>query len=209
MMDELEGERARFDERFSAAGYFYGKEPNAFLVSQAQLLQPGQKALVPGDGEGRNGVWLAGQGLDVTSFDPSSVGVEKIKQLAIEKGVTIKAEVGDLANWDWVPDAFDLVVLTYVHVDPEIRRVGHAGAWRTLKSGGRVILEGFSPRQHEMVKAGAKGGPKEMDRLFSKTMMREEFPGALFEILEDTDDVFEGESHSGRCAVLRMVARKP
>lgn len=207
--DELEQERARFDERFSEPGYHYGTEPNAFVAAQKYRLKAGQKALVPGDGEGRNGVWLAEQGLDVTSFDPSSVGMAKAAKLAAERGVSIEAKVGDLASWNWQPAAYDVVVLTYVHVDPEIRKIGHAGVWRTLKPGGIVILEGFSPRQAEMRKAGATGGPKNPDWLFGEAMMRSDFPGAEFLVLDDVDDEFEGRTHSGRCALMRVVARKP
>ncbi|MFM1815708.1 MAG: putative tellurite resistance protein TehB [Pseudomonadota bacterium] len=210
MADEkLEQERARFDERYGEPGYHYGTEPNAFLAAQKHLLKPGQKALVPGDGEGRNGVWLAEQGLDVTSFDPSSVGMAKAGKLAAERGVKIEAKVGDLVSWNWVPNAFDVVVLTYVHVEPATRAAGHAGVWRTLKPGGIVILEGFSPRQIEMKKHGATGGPGNLAWLFSEEMMRSDFPGAEFLVLEDVDDDFEGRTHSGRCALMRVVARKP
>lgn len=207
--DELEAERARFDARFSEPGYHYGKEPNSFLVAQRALLKPGQRALVPGDGEGRNGVWLAEQGLEVISFDPSSVGMAKAQLLAEERGVQIEAVVGDLFSWDWKENSYDLIVLTYVHVAPAVRRVGHAGAWRSLRPGGLVILEGFSPRQQERRKAGATGGPKHVSWLFSDELIRSDFPGAEFILIEDIDEEFEGRSHSGLCALMRVVARKP
>ncbi len=199
----------RFDERYSEPGYHYGTEANEFLVSQRALLAPGQQALVPGDGEGRNGVWLAEQGLDVTSFDPSSVGVDKSLKLAAERGVAIDAQVGSFETWDWRQAVYDVVVLTYVHCGPETRRAGHGAVWRALRPGGVVILEAFSPRQLAMREQGATGGPKHADWLFTEAMMREDFPGAEFPVLEDVDDDFEGRTHSGRCAVLRCVARKP
>lgn len=208
-MAEAGSKAARFDARYSEPGYHYGTEPNEFVASQAALLEAGQKALVPGDGEGRNGVWLAGQGLEVTTFDPSPVGVRKARELAAERGVDIDARVGDFETWDWKQSAWDVVVLTYVHLDPETRRKGHAAVWRALKPGGLLILEAFSPRQHEMRRHGATGGPKNPDWLFSEAMMREDFPDADFLVLEDVDDDFEGRTHSGHCAVLRVVARKP
>lgn len=200
---------ARFDERYSEPGYHYGTEPNAFLAAQRPLLEAGQKALVPGDGEGRNGVWLAEQGLHVTTFDPSPVGVQKARALAAERGVEIDARVGDFESWDWPDAACDVIVLTYVHVDPETRREGHAAVWKALRPGGLLILEAFSPRQLLMREQGAKGGPKDADWLFSEAMIRADFPDADFMLLEDVDDDFEGRTHSGRCAVLRVLARKP
>lgn len=206
---DINQKAARFNARYSEPGYHYGTEPTEFVAAQKALLKPGQMALVPGDGEGRHGVWLAEQGLDVTSFDPSSVGMEKARKLAAERGVQIEASVGDLLSWDWRENSVDVVVLTYVHVAPETRRLGHAGAWRALRPGGLLILEGFSPRQVEMRKHGATGGPKDPAWLFSEDMMLEDFPGAEFLILEDTDVEFEGRTHGGRCALLHVVARKP
>jgi SAM-dependent methyltransferase len=200
---------SRFDERYSEPGYHYGTEPNAFVAAQTALLAPGKSALVPGDGEGRNGVWLAEQGLAVTTFDPSTVGAEKSRQLAAERGVTIDAHVSDFESWDWQDNTYDVVVLTYVHAGPETRHAGHSAVWRAVKPGGVVILEAFSPRQLDMRKHGATGGPKKPDWLFSEAMMREDFPGAEFLVLRDIDDDFEGRTHSGHCAVLQVVARKP
>ena len=200
---------AKFDERYSEPGYHYGTEPTNFVAAQMQNLRAGQRVLVPGDGEGRHGVWLAEQGLDVSTFDPSPVGVEKAKRLAVERGVQIDARVGDFETWKWEEAAFDAVLLTYVHVEPVVRREAHANVWKTLKPGGLVILEAFSPRQFEMRKHGATGGPNNADWLFSEDMMREDFPGAEFLLLEDVDEDYEGRTHSGRCAVLHMIARRP
>src|SRR5436309_2755457 len=97
MMSELD----RWQARFAAPGYLFGTEPNAFLKSQAHLLVPGRKALSVADGEGRNGVWLAEQGLDVQSFDFSAVGVAKARDLARQRGVALKTEVADLFSWPW------------------------------------------------------------------------------------------------------------
>ena len=118
-------------------------------------------------------------------------------------------QVGSFETWAWKANQYDVVVLTYVHCGPETRRKGHAAVWHALKPGGVVILEAFSPRQVTMRTEGARGGPKHADWLFDAAMMREDFPGAEFLVLEDVDDDFEGRTHHGRCAVLRVVARKP
>lgn len=201
--------RESFDDRYREPDYHYGTAPNAFLVSQAHRLRPGQSALMPGDGEGRNGVWLAEQGLEVTSFDPSPFGVEKARRLAAERGVMIDARVGGVESWDWTEGRFDVVGLFYIHLGPELRRAAHAGVLRTLRPGGLVILETFSPHQIECRKRGAAGGPKEIERLFSAEMLQADFAGAELLLLEEVEDDFDGHAHHGRCGVVRMVARKP
>ena len=92
---------AMWDERYRAEPYAYGLEPNAFLAAQRHELEAGMKALVPGDGEGRNGVWLAGLGLTVDTFDLSAQGVAKARRLAGERGVSINAVQADALQWDW------------------------------------------------------------------------------------------------------------
>lgn len=201
-------EAARFNERYSEPGYHYGTAPNAFIAAQKPLLEKGMRALLPGDGEGRNGVWLAEQGLEVTSFDPSIVGVEKARQLAAERGVKIDARIGDVESWTWKKCEYDVIVLSYVHLIPSMRARAHHNVWEALRPGGIVILEAFSPRQLEMRKKGAKGGPQEIDQLLTVEMLRKDFPAAEFLVLEEIEADFEGRTHGGRCAVTRMVARK-
>lgn len=198
-----------FDDRYREPEYHYGTAPNAFLVSQKHRFRPGMKALLPGDGEGRNGVWLAAQGLEVTTFDPSPFGVGKALKLAAENGVSIAAHQAGVESWDWQEGEFDVVGLFFIHLPQALRKAAHANALRTLKPGGMVILETFSPRQIEMRKLGAAGGPKEIDRLFTCEMLRADFPGARFPVLEETEADFDGHAHHGRCGVVRMVAVKP
>jgi 2-polyprenyl-3-methyl-5-hydroxy-6-metoxy-1,4-benzoquinol methylase len=90
-----------WDERYAQAGYLFGTEPNAFLVTQQHLLKPGMSCLAVADGEGRNGVWLAQQGLQVLSVEASAVALEKAKKLAVERNVKIEFEQADLAHWQW------------------------------------------------------------------------------------------------------------
>ena len=101
--------RATWDKRYAGAEYMFGTAPNAFLAGQAGLLKPGQRALCVADGEGRNSVWLAQQGLQVSAFDISPVGVAKARQLATAQGVTVGYEVSDVAGWHWPEAAFDVV----------------------------------------------------------------------------------------------------
>ena len=108
--------RQFWDQRFAGETFKYGLEPNAFLRAEATRLAPGSRVLVPGDGEGRNGVWLAQQGHRVCSVDASPVGLDKALQLARQRGVDIDVELGDLEVWAPVPGAWDALVLIYVHL---------------------------------------------------------------------------------------------
>src|SRR5579859_2988118 len=105
-MSELE----RWETRFAAPGYAFGKEPNAFLKAQAHLLRPGQRALSVADGEGRNGVWLAEQGLDVLAIDFSATGLAKARTLAAERNVPLRTELADVTTWQWPVEGFDVIV---------------------------------------------------------------------------------------------------
>lgn len=195
-----------FEARYKEVDYHYGTEPNAFLVSQAARFKPGMKALLPGDGEGRNGVWLAEQGLDVTTFDPSPLGVEKASKLATERGVSIHACNAGVESWEWRENTFDVVALIFLPLPPHLRAPAHANVLKTLRPGGIVVMEMFSPRQIEMRKHGAAGGPKEIERLFTCDMLREDFAGAEFLQLEEVEADFSSHAHYGRCGVVRMVA---
>ena len=101
-MNEKAPERAAmWDARYEPASYAYGEAANAFLVAQAPRFKPGMRALVPGDGEGRNGVWLAQQGLVVDTLDLSAQGVAKARRLAAARGVSVNAAQADALTWTW------------------------------------------------------------------------------------------------------------
>ena len=201
---------AFWDERYRGADYAYGEAPNAFLASLAAEFRPGQAALVPGDGEGRNGVYLARRGLVVTTLDLSAEGVGKSRRLARAQGVEIDARQADALAWDWPREAYDWIALLYLHLAAPQRRHLHALALAALKPGGRVVLEAFTPQHIEKQKAGARGGPREAALLYSTEDLRADFAGADIERLEETEvDLHEGALHVGRSAVVRMIARKP
>src|SRR5512141_2725741 len=131
---------AFWNEQFSTPDFKYGTAPNEFLREQAFRLHPVSSVLVPGDGEGRNGVWLAEQGHRVTTVDSSDVGLAKARALAAERGVTIETITADLADWEPSEKSVDGLVLTYVHFPADLRAAIHRKLFSSLRIGGVLIL---------------------------------------------------------------------
>ena len=195
-----------WDQNFSVAGYKYGTSPNAFLVEQVGRLSPASDVLVPGDGEGRNSVWLAEQGHRVTAMDASRVGLQKASSLAGERGVAIKTALGDLADWAPAPSSFDAVVLIYVHLPEAIRQQAHRRLAQGLRPGGHLILESFHPAQL----AHSSGGPKDPTMLYTVDSLRADFSRELEEVeaWEGEVSLSEGPGHQGLAHVTRWIGRR-
>jgi len=200
-------ELQRWNQRFGAAGYIFGTAPNAFLASYAHRLRPGWHALCVADGEGRNSVWLAERGLEVSAFDLSPVGVEKARRLAAERGVGVRYEVASVYDWKWPEAAFDLVAAIFVQfADPAMRSFMFEHMVRALRPGGLLLLEGYAPRQAQF----GTGGPKRAENLYSETLLRDAFASLEIEVLREYETVLgEGTQHCGRSALIDLVARKP
>jgi 2-polyprenyl-3-methyl-5-hydroxy-6-metoxy-1,4-benzoquinol methylase len=201
-----EEELQRWNRRFSAPEYIFGTAPNAFLASKKALVRPGRRALCVADGEGRNSAWLAEQGLEVAAFDISPVGVDKARRLAAERGVSVRHDVAGVYEWAWPEAAFDVVAAIFVQfADPAMRGFMFERMARALKPGGLLLLEGYTPKQLEY----RTGGPSRVENLYTEPMLREAF--ASLEILELRQYealVAEGSQHSGRSALIDLVARK-
>ena len=194
-----------WDERYGSGGFQFGEAPNRYLEGLRPWLAPGMRALAIGDGEGRNGAWLAGQGLLVTSLDWSPVGMAKAARLAELRGVTMATLVADAAAWDYPEAGFDLVAWIYVHLPPPDRAAAARGVLRTLAPGGLLALECFTPAQQ----GRRSGGPKIPELLWSRAIVEELF-GALevLELLEGTVSLDEGPRHQGHAEVVRALLRK-
>ena len=202
-MSELQ----RWEDRFAKPGYHFGTEPNEFLKAHAHLLKKGQTALSIADGEGRNGVWMAQQGLSVRSVDFSANGLAKAQDLAAARGVTLTTERADLAEYPWPAGAYDVVVgIFFQFAGPEFRTRVFAGIRQALRPGGLVLIQGYRPKQLEY----NTGGPPHAENMYTKELMEQSFAG--FEILElrEHDSLMsEGGGHAGMSALLDFVARKP
>jgi cyclopropane fatty-acyl-phospholipid synthase-like methyltransferase len=195
-----------WDERYASEDYLFGTEPNAFLVSQRDLLKPGMSCLAVADGEGRNGVWLAQQGLHVLSVEASVVALDKAKKLAQQRGVAIDFEQADLAHWQWGENRFDAVAAIFIQfAPPALREQMFAGIKRCLKPGGLLLLQGYTPRQLEY----KTGGPPVAENMYTEALLRNAFGDMEIILLHEHDDhIGEGAGHSGMSALIDLVARK-
>jgi 2-polyprenyl-3-methyl-5-hydroxy-6-metoxy-1,4-benzoquinol methylase len=195
-----------WDERYASEDYLFGTEPNEFLVSRRDLLKPGMSSLAVADGEGRNGVWLAQQGLHVLSVEASAVALEKAKKLAQQRGVAIDFEQADLAHWQWGENRFDIVAAIFIQfAPPALREQMFAGIKHCLKPGGWLLLQGYTPRQLEY----KTGGPPLAENMYTEALLRNAFGDMKILHLREHDDfVSEGAGHSGMSALIDLVARK-
>lgn len=193
-----------WNARFSGDDYLFGTEPNAFLASQAKRLRPGMSALAVADGEGRNGVWLARQGLQVLSVDASEAGLAKARALAARQEVSIRTELADLAAWDWPLECFDVVAAIFIQfAGPALRDALFVGMQRALKPGGLLLLQGYRPEQVEY----GTGGPPQVEQLYTADLLRQAFTAMQIVHLVEHDSVInEGKGHAGMSALIDLVA---
>jgi len=198
--------RQFWESRYEEPGFAYGTRPNGWVITCEPQLPRGARILVPGDGEGRNGVYLATKGHHVTSLDMAASGLRKAAKLAEEAGVPLGTLQADLAEWSPEPNSFDAVVLVFLHLPPDLRPRVHAALAASLRPGGLLVLEGFD-RSHLGLPGG---GPRDPEWLFDPEMLRTDFAALECEALQTADvQLDEGPFHQGAARVVRGVWRKP
>lgn len=199
--------REFWEDAYAEDDFIFGTEPNVFLTGCTDLLQPGQHALALADGEGRNGVWLAQQGLKVHSVDFSSNALQKARQLARMQGVAITFEEADLFNWSWPKEDYDVIVAIFVQFAPPDKRDQLFRHMKdALKPGGLLLLEGYTPKQLDY----KTGGPSNADNLYTESLLRNAFDDwEILELREYEAFLTEGTRHYGQSALIDLVARKP
>ena len=196
-----------WNERFNKEIFIFGKEPNEYLVEKTnQYLKPKDKVLCIADGEGRNGVWLAKQGMQVVGFDASDIALAKAKQFSIDNQVEVEYSFSDTDSYAWQENTYDAVIGIFIQfADPAMRARIFENAYKTLKSGGLFILQGYTPKQLDY----KTGGPSLIEHLYTEEMIRD--LAKQFEILELVSyekALSEGPRHTGMSALLGFVAQK-
>lgn len=196
-----------WNRRFSAAEFLFGTAPNAWLAAHADQWLPGSRVLCVADGEGRNSVWLASRGLQVQAFDIAEQGVAKARQLAAEHGVQVDYAVADCDAYAWPQGSCEGVAAIFVQfADPAQRARLFAQMVASLKPGGTLVLQGYTPRQLEY----RTGGPPLVSHLYTAELLRQAFAGLEILVLEEYEaELAEGTGHKGRSALIGLVARKP
>jgi SAM-dependent methyltransferase len=193
-----------WNEKFATIDYAYGTEPNDFLVSSVTNLKRGE-TLSLAEGEGRNAVWLAQQGFTVSAIEQSEKGVAKTLRLALQRGVIVMAERGELETFHIQPNSWDLVVSIYAHTPQELRRKLHRQVVAGLKPGGVFVLEAYTPAQI----ANNTGGPKDASLMPTAELLRSELAGLVFDHIEEVErEVVEGSLHTGTAHVVQVVAHR-
>lgn len=194
-----------WNQRYGAAeGFVFGTEPNQFLAENTAQI-PAGPVLCLGEGEGRNAVHLATLGHDVTAIDQSAVGLAKAQQLATSRGVKIATQVVDLTTTKIEPGRWAGIVSIFVHLPVDLRRKVHSEVVRGLAPGGVYILEAYTPAQL----AFGTGGPKDAALLMTLSALREELAGLELLVGREIErEVHEGSGHTGRAAVVQVVARR-
>lgn len=195
-----------WDDRYSHSEAAYGDNPNGFLVETVGQLRSGN-VLCIAEGQGRNAVWLAGQGFDVTAMDQSPVGLEYARGLAKNRGVALDTEVGDLVDFDLGDEKWDNIVSIFGHLPSALRQSVHQRIERALKPGGRLLIEAYRPSQ---IEAAGTGGPADVDMLLDLAKIEDELPKLEPLVAREVSrEVNEGSYHHGMSDTVQYVGRKP
>ena len=195
-----------WNKRFSEADYIFGTKANTWLTQQASHMPKSGRVLAVADGEGRNSIWLAQQGYQVDAFDIATVGVEKARKLASNALVNVNFHVASAEEWSWQSEQYDVVVAIFIQfADPETRAILFANMMKTLKKGGLLLLQGYTPRQLDY----KTGGPPLLSHLYTEDLLRDAFKEMELVDLQAYEDVLqEGTQHAGQSALIGLVARK-
>ena len=201
--------KAHWDERYSSEDFAYGENPNVFLKETMPQFNTG-KALFAAEGEGRNAVFAACLGWDVSAFDLSEFGKMKAEKLAKKNQVSIDYTVGDIQTLAYDVNSFDALVMIYAHFPSSIKSKCHQQLISYLKPGGIIIFEAFSKNHINYNTANPKvGGPKDIDQLYSIEEIKKDFQGfEIIELIETEVELSEGSFHIGLGSVIRFIGRK-
>lgn len=193
-----------WNQRYAEKDFAYGLLPNEFLKEQLEKLPKGN-ILLPCEGEGRNAVFAAQNGWNVTAFDFSETGFEKAKLLANQNQVNINYSIADALEITFEPESFDAIALIYAHFPEQVRNQFHTNLMTWLKPGGSIILEVFNPLQLN----NSSGGPKDITMLYTKDIIEYDFKNLTTKILSLNSIILnEGKYHQGKADVIRYVGQK-
>ncbi len=196
-----------WNARYAREDFHFGEEPNAFVRAHADCIRPGQSALCVADGEGRNSVFLAERGIEVTAFDFAPNAVAKAKRLAARRRLHVDNRLADIFTWDWTSKTYDALVAIFIQfLPPELREPVFAGMKSAVSPGGLILLEGYRPEQVDY----GTGGPPRRENMYTRDWLESEFRDwDVLELNAYDAVIHEGQGHSGMSALIDLVARRP
>jgi SAM-dependent methyltransferase len=193
-----------WNQKYNTTDYFYGTKPNAFIKEQLEKMSPG-KILFPAEGEGRNAIFAAKLGWDVSAFDPSSVAREKALNLAQQNQVSINYLLLDYQNAQFEANSFDVIATTFSHMPELMRKNTHQKFLEWLKPGGILVFEAFSKEQLHY----NSGGPKDLDMLYSVNDLNHDFAQSKIQHMKQSIKVLsEGLGHQGEASTIECIVVK-
>ena len=193
-----------WDERYATEGMLWGAEPNAAVAEIAADLPVGT-VLDLACGQGRNAVWLALRGHDVTGIDLSPVAIEQARGLAEEAGVDVDLAPGDVTAWDPDGRTWDLVLLSYLQIPPADRIVAHAKAVAAVAPGGTLLL---IAHHRDNLERGV-GGPQAPDVLYTEAQLAEDFADLEIVRNETVTRRVERDDVQGTAIDVLVLATRP
>lgn len=192
-------------EKYQQDEYLYGTDANDFLRAHSAHIPAGGRVLSIGEGEGRNAVYLAQQGYEVTAIDAAESGLEKVAKLAQARGVKVDTQLIDLNDYEFAQNHWDGIINVFCHLPPTLRQQVHGQIITALKPNGVFLLEAYSPRQLEF----NTGGPSTLELLYCKNEIKNEMAELTIEYLQEVERyIKEGKGHDGMSAVVQLLARK-
>ncbi len=199
-----------WDDRYSAQDYAYGIAPNNFFKESIEKFKLKGKILLPAEGEGRNAVYAAKMGLEVTAFDISIEGKKKALKLAKDQNVEINYEVGDFFKLNLINDQYEVAALIFAHFPPPLLSQYHTKIGELISPGGIIILEGFSKNNLKFRELNPNiGGPANKEFLFTKESIQMDFPDFdIIQLEEKEIELKEGKYHNGIASVIRFIGKK-
>ena len=194
--------RERWNERYAGRELLWSAEPNRFLVAEASDLAPG-RALDLACGEGRNAVWLAERGWDVTGVDFSDVAIVKAGRLAAARGVEGRWLVEDLLAYEPEPASFDLVLVFYLQLVAEERRPVLRRAADAVAPGGTLLVVAHDSSNLEH----GWGGPQEPAVLYTAEDVVADVAGSGLELVRAERVERPVETPEGERVALDLLVR--
>lgn len=192
-----------WNSKFSTEEFFYGLHPNEFLASHLETFKEHKKMLCLGEGEGRNAIFFAKKGFEITAIDASDIGLSKLAKRAEEEKLNIKTVCLDLNHWE-VTEKYDVIMASYLHMYKNEREILFKKIEDSLNKNGYFVGEFFFTKQLTY----NSGGPKDLDLLYTVEDFLNHFDSCKKEVVEELIVLDEGKGHQGEACVIRVVIQK-